>query len=207
MAGPRPVETGHALDDSAADLRVQPQDVPLLRAQRAWLQQDPLAYPKLADVAEQRREHQLLSFPQPPGPGASPRRRHSPRSGVNTSHRTDPLSRSNRTACLSPRGTCCAADHGAGCSPVPRRRDRRGRAARRRRVLRSLPDDLRRRRRPRSHRGCRPARRPGTGFPRRPGSSPFRACPHARSRPARARAPRSAAPRRCPRDRAQSRDA
>jgi hypothetical protein len=63
--GSEPVETGHALDDSAADLRVQPQDVPLLRAQRAWLQQNPLAYPKLADFAEQRRKHQLLSFPSP----------------------------------------------------------------------------------------------------------------------------------------------
>ena len=60
---PEPVEAGHPLDDSAPDLRMQPHYVPLVPAQWPWLQQDPLAYPELADVAEQRREHQLLPLP------------------------------------------------------------------------------------------------------------------------------------------------
>ena len=60
--GPEAVQTRHPLDDSRCDLRVQPDHIPLLPTQRPWFQQHALAYPELADVAEQRREQQLLSF-------------------------------------------------------------------------------------------------------------------------------------------------
>jgi hypothetical protein len=60
--GPQAVQSGHSLGDSTADLRVQPYHVPLFRAQGAWFEQHPLAYPELADVAEQRGEGHLLPF-------------------------------------------------------------------------------------------------------------------------------------------------
>jgi hypothetical protein len=50
-----------ALDDPVADARVQLHDPALLGSEAARLEQDALADPDLADVVQQRGEHQLLA--------------------------------------------------------------------------------------------------------------------------------------------------
>ena len=71
-------ELGHLLEEAVADARVQLHDQPLVLRERTALEEDPFADPELADVVQQRCEHELLALVrrqiEPPCDGRDERR-------------------------------------------------------------------------------------------------------------------------------------